>query len=335
MTYVNNRVFWAVQAVGLAKLGSHSYTAIHGLQSVGINTTFNLEQVFELGQIAIYENIENIPDVEVTLEKVLDGYPLIYHLATPNATSATLVGRSNTRCNAAMAIFADNQDSASGVPLTEVLMSGMYVSSLTYTFPVEGNCTEAVTLVGNDKRWRSASYKFADTTDCDFDNTDVPAATTLGGVQRRENVVFANSLMPEDIPNMTAGGVMVKTDDVYPAHIQSITVSTDLGRDEINELGRKGPYHRYATFPTEVTCEIEVIAQTGDQITAHENSTLTARAIKIALEDTTLVDLGDSCKLANTAYGGGDAGGGNATVTYSYSTFNELTVTQDSDPAGL
>ena len=83
----NKRVFWAIFAAGLAGDGETTFTEIHGLQSVGINTSFNLEQVFEIGQIAIYENVEDLPEIEVTLEKVLDGYPLIYHLATPNAVS--------------------------------------------------------------------------------------------------------------------------------------------------------------------------------------------------------------------------------------------------------
>ena len=81
----NNRIFYACQLVGLSEMGTvptdlHSKsTAAHGVQSVGITTNFNLEQAFELGQIQIYENIEGLPDVEVTLEKVLDGYPLLYH----------------------------------------------------------------------------------------------------------------------------------------------------------------------------------------------------------------------------------------------------------------
>ena len=54
----------------------------HGVQSVGITTTFNLEQVFELGQLAIYENVEGTPDVEVTMSKVLDGYIPLFCLAT-------------------------------------------------------------------------------------------------------------------------------------------------------------------------------------------------------------------------------------------------------------
>ena len=107
----NMRVFWAVQGVVIGEMGEATINTsspfndktklnpVHGLQSVGITTTFNLEQVFEMGQLSLYENLEEVPDVEVTLEKVIDGYPLIYHLATSNPTIAagtdTLIGRSN------------------------------------------------------------------------------------------------------------------------------------------------------------------------------------------------------------------------------------------------
>ena len=83
---------------------------VHGLQSVGITTNFNLEQAFELGQIEIYENIEGTPDVEVTLEKVLDGDPLIYHLATTGVdgtpAGSGLAGRSKARSDLTFRYFS-------------------------------------------------------------------------------------------------------------------------------------------------------------------------------------------------------------------------------------
>ena len=36
--------------------------------------------------------------------------------------------------------------------------------------------------------------------------------------------------------------------------------------------------------------------------------------------------MGQKNKLSSVSYGGGDAGGGNATVTYSYTNFNDFTV---------
>ena len=353
MAFTNNRIFWAIQAVGVASLGKVTYTAIHGLQSVGITTSFNLEQIFEIGQISIYENIEDIPDVEVTLEKVIDGYPLIYHLCTRGYEANTLTGRSNQRSSVALSIFGDVQDSASGVPITQVTMSGMYVSSLSFTFPVEGSCTEAVTLVGNNKVWdNSAPHDFTGTI---FDNTDVPLAATsgVGGVQRRENIVFAvpaadvsldanghvvtnrATILPSDIEGVSSSGtVNTDSDGNHLAHIQNLTVSSDFGRDNLTELGQRGPYFRFINFPTEVTCEVEVISIKGDQVDALENaeSNLTNRSIRIYLEEGLEINLGTSNKLANVTYGGGDAGGGNASVTYSYTTFNDFIVVHPADP---
>lgn len=346
----NNRIYWPILGVALAPQDSTAYKVIHGLQSVGITTTFNLEQVFELGQLAIYENIENIPDVEVTMEKVIDGYSLIYHLATRGFATNTLAGRQNQRCNFFMAIYGDTQNSASGVQIAEVICSGMYLSSASYTFPVDGNCTESVTLVGNNKLWKSAGYVLSGTL---FDNNDVPLAQSsgLGGIQRRDNVLFDvtaiatpnGTLLPggtNGIPGISSSGTNNKTNGVYGAHVQGITVSMDLGRDSLNELGRKGPYYRFANFPVEVSCDIEVLDIGGDQISATETGVLGSgnnlpdnSKIYIKLQDSTTVDLGSKAKLSNVSFGGADAGGGNATTTYSYVTYNDFIVTHNQDPA--
>jgi len=366
-----NRIFYAIQALGFAPheqlcpldagnlhtgSGTHpsGFITAHGVQSVGLNTTFNLEQIFELGQLELYENIEGIPDIEVTLQKVLDGYPLLYHLATPNATSATLVGRSNERCYAALNIYPDTNDNASGTPLQSVGMSGMYVSTLTYTLNVEGSSTEDVTLVGNDKEWIASGLNhFAPSV---FDGSDEPLSiTTSGGVAQRENILMGSgvsmgsdgtitgvsgSLFPVAIDGIDANGHNLDSGDgSFSAHLQTITISTDLGRDELYELGRRGPYHRFVSFPVEVTCAIDSTSSEGDLIDALADppggTNLSNEKIFVWVEEGTRINLGAKNKLASVTYGGGDAGGGNVTVTYNYSNFNSLKVTHVQDPAGL
>jgi len=279
----------------------------------------------------------------MTVERVLDGYPLLYHLATVDAASNTLSGRSGARANVAMSIFGDTQNAASGVPVAQVNLSGMYVNSLTYTIPTEGNCTESVSLVGNDKTWLSAAYTFSGSL---FDNADTPLALDSGngGVQRRQNVVFGQlteTLLPggtNGIPGISSSGTNNKTVDVYGAHVQNVTFSVDLGREALNELGRRGPFFRFVTFPVEVTTEIEVLSTTGDQIEATEagvladGNNLSAHTIQVKLEDSTLFYLGTQNKLSSVTSGGGDTGGGNDTNSYSYTTFNDLTITQDQNP---
>jgi hypothetical protein len=336
----NNRIYWAVQGVSVAPQDSTSFSGtsiVHGLQTIGITTTFTLDQVFEIGQLEVYENIEDIPDIEVTMEKALDGYPLIYHLATAGSTSSSLAGRSAKRCNVLMNIYDDILDSASGTPQTEVLMSGMYISSLSYTMPVDGSTTESVTLVGNNKEWRSADFLLSTNM---FENNDTPPAPS--GIVRREDVIFGSdtyasrdvTILPSEIEGISSSGTNDKTAGVFGAHIQNITISADLGRDNLNELGRKGPYFRYVNFPVEVSTEIETYSLQGDQIDASENasSNITDQTIYIVLADGTRIDCGTKNKLANVAYGGADAGGGNATTTYSYTGFNTLTVTASHDP---
>ena len=351
---MNKRIYYAIQQVAIAPAGttgSNSYLQTHtikGLQSVGMNTRFNLEQAFELGQISIYQNIENLPDVEITLEKLLDGHPLIYHLATRGSTSATLTGRSNVKASLVLSIFDDTQDMSSGTPISEVYCSGVFVSSLNYNFPVDGNFSESVTLIGNNKLWHTSSFFF----NGQFDGTGSeisPLATE--GINRRQHFIFGSGATASKLPGgvggvdgINASGYNLQDGDGnFAAHVQSVRVQANLGREDMNELGRKGPYHRYVSFPVQVQCDIEVISTRGDMVEATEagvlgnGNNLADKTIVIQVQEGTKLDLGNKCKLASTNYGNGNAGnrGGNATVTYSYTTFNDLTVTHPEDPSGL
>lgn len=336
----NNRLIWASQSVHVAECGTTSYTAIHGLQSMGTTTRFNLEQVYQMGQLELYEQYEAVPDVEVTMEKVLDGYPLIYHLVTKNATSGTLVGRSARRATIGVALFGDTQDSASGTPVARNVMSGMYLSALSYTFPTQGNCTESVTMVGNNRVWDDA-FTFQE-----FTNDDVPLAVTgSGGVQQRQDVLFGPSdttvpsatLLPTDIPGITASGTNEEeAGGAFAARVQSIRVSANLGRDQLFQLGKRSPYYRYVNFPVSVTTEIELISSAGDNISAIEDSesNVSNHKIVIITREGTKIDLGSSNKLASSTNGGANAGqqGSNASITLSYTTFNSCHVSHKNDP---
>lgn len=45
---------------------------------------------------------------------------------------------------------------------------------------------------------------------------------------------------------------------ISQVEIPRIPRSTNLGREELFELDKKGPYNRYLQFPVEVPCEIEI-----------------------------------------------------------------------------
>ena len=370
----NRRIYYPVHSVAIAPLGTTNYTTnhvVHGLQSAGSTLTFNLEQIFEIGQLEIYENIESVPIIEITLEKVFDGYPLIYHLATVGATDPSLAGRQNAQVMVAMNIFDDTYQGASGTPLAEVINSGCSVSALTYTLPTEGSCTESVTLVSNNRIWRYSGFqftgKFLAGGPADIDTPLALRLSGSGGVQRREDVLFLPktgeapnfpsglsldtngqldttlvTILPREIGGITSSGLNpIGSDGFYTAKVQTITISTNLGRQELNQLGHRTPYYRFVSFPVEVTTTIETTATIGDGISGTEDgilgdgNNLSTHTIRVRMRDNTRFNLGKQNKLQSISVTGGDTGGGNMTLSYTYVNNNSLTVTQPQDPSGF
>ncbi len=335
----NQRIFYACQAVAIAPRGTAPLLqahVVHGVQSVGMTSSFTLDQIFELGQVEIYENVEQIADVEVTIEKVIDGYKLIYDLATDGACKTGVVEASSARCDVHIGIFDDGVSQATGVPRNLCYNSGMFVSSVAYNYSVDGNATENITLVGNDRFWNdyagvvaapdaiwTSADLLGDNTSDKIDGTDAP----LSGVVRRVNVDITNSTLPGQVRSQGGDDASTEAGQGDNLHIQSISISTDFSQENIQELGRFGPYTRYAQFPVEVTCDFEIIATSGDLVNVSGNAAnLEPEQIVVRDDAGTVLDLGGANKLSSVNYTGGDTGGGNATVTYSYSNFNVLTV---------
>ena len=372
-----------------------------GVQSMSMSTNFNRETVFQLGQVEVYEYSERQPDIEVTLEKVIDGTkPLWFMLTDPGFTD--LVGKTAFyRSDIILNIYSDTQFRANtAAPLSAVLASGMYLSSTTYTFPVDGTVTESITLVGNDKRWANFDSTVLGETTSVYPPVLSPVANStpvgvpsgvfghesLGtpqelaggdggvgilvvgsGVQRREEVDISRSVLPSDIPGIIAaagsgvsttqleqkgymaagcsgavdsGGTAITTQVVDSntsgviEHIQTITITADIGREDIFELGSKRPFTKFFTFPVEVTTAIEVITSQGDLVDA--TSEVDCGADQTAINriivrtcDGLQVDAGDANVLTTVDMGGGEAGGDNLTVTYNFSSFGVLNVSHD------
>jgi hypothetical protein len=182
------------------------------------------------------------------------------------------------------------------------------------------------------------------------------------GVQRREEVDIRRSVLPEDVPGVirfngsgidaayvnggygaqgpgTAYGADQRigdanTDNIIE-HIQNITVTFSVARQDIFELGRKRPFARVPDFALEATTSIEVMTSQGDLVDAVSDqdcgpdNTSESNTIIIRTCDGLQVDVGDANRLTSVEMGGGDAGGDNMTVTYNYSSFNVFNVSHD------
>lgn len=314
----NDRTFYACQAVAVAiqtpdvngdYAAPNAYDFIHGVQSVGLNTNFDFDNIFELGQLEIYDSVLKIPQIEITLEKVLDNYPSVYTLVAPNQN---LLEDSKNRLCVKFAIYKDTENAGQSTPIHTVTCTGMYVNSVSYQFPVEGQITESVTLVGNHKAWST-------------DALTIPASISDGNVATVDEPLGGTVLTRRDIATMVLPEGKVNK-------VQSISISLDLGREDLLELGQNAPYARVPNYPVEVTAEIDYLADddTMDTATGFDENTsdLPVQNQTITVEaGAYTVDLGGKCFLKSVTYGGGDASGGNATVKYSYSTYNTFNVT--------
>jgi hypothetical protein len=311
-----------------------AYTFVHGVQSASDSVEIPTQDVNELGQITPYEIVEDTPNVTFDCERVIDGCCPIYLLATKGATSGSLTGRQDKRCVLAVAGYDSSSNYITGTPLRVCEFSGMQPTSVSYTFNVDGPFTESVSFVGDNRTWRAGGANLYGSIPSNptANGTDEPCALTAcsGGVQFKENLRFDGAyptLLPTTIPGISASGTMPLQSNGCPTvPIQSISLSVDLNREVINQLGCKTAYARLVTFPVDVSCEIEVLSQSGDGVNISELGTLVGceytnapeSRIRVSTDCGLIIDLGDRNKLTGVSHTYGDSSGSNATFTLSF-----------------
>lgn len=335
----NNRIFYAVQAVGIGQsptpTGSivsegSGFRWMKGVTEVGFSTDYGQEQIMQYGQLEPYQLIENLAEVEFTVTKNIDGRHSLYLQAVGHQGTGNIVAASNKRTDLYIPIYPDTATAVSGlVPDSLIYSSGMYVGSVNYTFPVEGTATESVTFQGNDKFSYGPTQYGSMSLNTGFATiAQTPHAPNVS-VARRQHFQAQASTLPASVVNAVRGGY---------GNIQNINVSLDFSRENLFELGAFRPYFKKPGYPVPVTCDFEVISISGDLLSASGDATnLSNESIKL-ISDVNgpnggagqfQIDLGTRNKLTNVAYNGGGVDGGNVTVTYSYQNYNKFLVTDN------
>jgi len=286
-----------------------------GVQSASISTNFSLEDVFTLGQLDAYENVEGIPEIEVTIERVLDGTKPLWMMVTDANYSDLKGSTASYKSDLAVSIYPDTQSSASGTPDSTVTCSGMVINSYSISMGTDGNFTESVTLEGTDKTWGTTEGV---PTSVFQTSSSYDAAVDGSGVQRAENFDLVNS--------QVATGVVPNIDC-----IQSLDVSVDIGREDIFRLGQKTAFFKSVSFPITVETTIELITAEGDKINALGNSdNLSDQSIVLKTQSGLTINLGSKNKVSSVEFAGFDTGGGNGTVTLTLQNSNSLSLTHSS-----
>jgi hypothetical protein len=202
---------------------------------------------------------------------------------------------------------------AAGTPELEATMTGLYLSSLGYNFVLDGPSTETIEFVGNHILWGTGDHALISGA-LEW-GSDAP----VSGVVLREDVDMDNSIFPS--ADMGANVIF-----------QNVNISANLGREDLNQLGYRIPYMKTVQLPVEVTTDITVLSLgTGIQVTGVDipctHSQLTQnRQITVKTCQGLTVNLGAYNRLRTITENGGGVDGSNATVTYSYVTYNALTV---------
>lgn len=346
------RLYYSCQALFVKPDGdSGTYSFVHGVQSGSDSVAIPTNDVNEWGQIAPYEITEDTADVTIDITRVLDGCTPLYLSATEGSTSASLSGRQDQKCVLAFGMYDSTADYVSGAPIVICELSGAQPTSLNYQFSVDGPFTETISFISNNREFSpgSAPKYGALPTNPTANGTDEPCALTAcsGGVQLKENFRYDGAyatLLPTIIPGISSSGTNPIVNGRPTVPVQSVSMSVDLTRDTINQLGQRTAYARLVNFPVDVTTEIVVLDQSGDGVDISELGTLVGceytnaplARIRVSTDSGLIIDVGSKNKLTNVSHEYGSSDGGNAQYTLTFTGKSVMSVFHTvSDPSAI
>lgn len=363
-----DRIYFATQQVTIADEGTSNFVAVKGQQTFNFTCDVPLERIFQLGKLSPRVLLEDLPDISISMSKHLDSTPLIYHLATLAATTPTLAGRSEAQCKIGVSIFDATQESATGTPQVAMQFTGAYYSNISYQFGVDGIFTESVDFVNNDIIVSDDDRILNTDEQTRASNIDVAGQFTGDDsdafINKREHLIFDYTagtldvngavadadctILPMEIDGISDSGTNeVGADGPRLSDIQSISVSAAITRNKKQALGSFEPVCQLIQWPVTVTTEIQVMPRTSgiasataigifntgtDSCGVGNSRNLMNQTIRIATCEGTRIYTGTKNKLRSQNYSGGDAGGSDVTLSYTYETDNDFVVMHENDP---
>jgi len=326
MPFQVKRIYYGLHSVSVTAFDTCNNSNSSGscgslMQSVGVNASTEYDQVFELGRVGIYANIEGIPTAEVTVERAMT-YETFGRLWSLGGGDPQTIDNVTYRIDMGIRPEAGcSSSAASGF----VQCNNAVLSSYTMNFSTDGPLTESATFIGNQIGWTSGVAGLTET-----DPDDPPSGIVLN----RQHVV---------------GGGPFSTD---ANALQSASFSISLDREDVIALGDRYPVLRPINFPVESTAEFEYLAggegttyglsfnqnDSGGQVPGGVAGQKRGVFLGVSLgAQSTAVPkyiFLEKAYLVSSNYSGGDAGGGNATITHAYTSYEGLGVST-SLPSGV
>ena len=292
------RMFYALQSVQFNQNGTNQI--LYGIQSIGASSQSDRTPVFQLGQLGTYSSYttDDSP-VEITISKQIDGNALLY---------PTLLGHEAGSLNGVQFNFWGSAGEASGqtaTPASRLVMNNYTISSVSYTFEVDGVATEEITLIGDALVASTEAPEYLD--------ASKSCATALG---TRAAIKEIN------------GG--------SPLGYQSISFNYSKNIESLYSLGKFRNVERYISYPTECTIDvtqdataISAIGSANTEVAGNCTGSTGGCGggdFSIELCDGTFIRAGNTV-VTSESYQGGDTGGSQLQYVQSLSSWDDFTVT--------
>lgn len=220
---------------------------------------------------------------------------------------------------------------APSVPECEITITRSVLGGPAISLDVTNDCTSAEEILNEEKELVIVS----DAGSFTVGNAYISGYTvnfTTDGVFTEEITYVGDTLT-------TGGGSFsALSDEVHlprrqdwsgPENATSASLSLDIAREPLFVLGEYKPLKRFVQFPIEATLEIGYLLPTGDGLGFSDPPN--CAIWEEGKQDFTISACGYSwtvrdAYLNNIGYSGGDTGGGNVEVSYSYTSYSNFTI---------
>lgn len=305
-----SRIFYGLQQV---KVGN---TVLSGVQSVGASSTTNVENFSRFGSIDATTILQDL-DLEITIENALGS-------GWANVLGAMGFSGISTAIDTPVTVEIQYL-TADGHSMVTTLSA--ILSSYSIQMGVDGPATESVTFQNAGNAVFTAGT--------DGTALGIPGGNVCNVITRPSFSGFVTSFSDNacDVsPTWSAA--------VTDSNVLSVSASMDIGTEKVNVLGQSLSFGKFVTFPIETSMEVEVhldpssgtSQDTDDTMGGFMSGSIDPSNTTSLLDRTyhTLIQLPSNyygmsgARLTGVSRSGGDVGGGQVSITSSFSSVNDL-----------
>ena len=294
-----NRIFYACLGVATCPEGSNGGTPMGGVISAAISVSRSITNVMSAGSKTPTISYPSSPSVQLTITSYYGGFIDFKEapgVETPISMDVMLGDETE--------LDADDLIFLKGSTATTLRCKKMFLNNISYKFPLEGPFTTT-------KRYDGWIFS-----NCN-DNTNDFSAPLSGVVPNRRNYDLVNSVI---------GG--------FPSSaLTSISIEDSISRQYVLEFASRATYAAYMTLPIKSTVSLEGLASSSLPGYSLQNLTKACDNFIDLKRDFTIATCGatsseyvlGSASLVSLGYTGGDATGGNMTVSASFEGLQDAT----------